>query len=220
MPLFFVISGYLYSGKDYFFTFVYKKVKGLYIPYLTSSLIMYVIFIRIGQEPFSVTELVKILIMYRTGPLLGALWFLRVLFWASIIYDSFNRIISRKAVFFLSIILLIIGVHISLPLRISNILVAIGFMAIGNIAKKECKGKGMVIHTLLCGCMDYIIVYSSFSFNKYLYCSYIGYYNCFGWCNRYSRLKQAYYENKRNSKTVFLVREEHYRNCNLAICCI
>lgn len=137
MPLFFVISGYLYTGRDKIFTFVYKKLKGLYIPYLISSLIMYAIFVRIGQEPFSVTELVKILIMYRTGPLLGALWFLRVLFWASIIYDCFNRIISKKALFFLSIILLTIGVHISLPLRLSNILVAIGFMAIGNRAKEH-----------------------------------------------------------------------------------
>lgn len=136
MPLFFTLSGYLYSSKDRFLPFIYKKVKGLYIPYVISSLIMYAVFVRIGQEPFSVTELVKILIMYRTGPLLGALWFLRVLFWAIIIYDCINRIISKKAVFFLSISLLIIGAHITLPLRISNILVAIGFIAIGNIAKE------------------------------------------------------------------------------------
>lgn len=96
---------------------------------------MYFVYVGIGKEGFSILELIKIIAMYRTGPLLGAIWFLRVLFWAVIIYDVANRLCSNKRiVYLLAIILLIIGAHITLPLRISNIMVALSFIAIGNIA--------------------------------------------------------------------------------------
>ena len=137
MPLFFLISGYLYSCKGRFIDFIYKKIKGLYIPFVFSSLVMYIIYIIIGIETFSLVDLILIFGMHKTGPLLGAMWFLRALFWALIIYDQLHRIVKdKKIVCFLSFVLLIIGVHITFPFRISNIMVAMGFIAIGDMAKE------------------------------------------------------------------------------------
>lgn len=162
MPLFFFLSGYLYTCKGDLRLFIYKKIKGLYIPYIFASLLMYFVYVGICEENLSILEVVKILVMYRTGPLLGAIWFLRVLFWAIIIYDVMNRLCkNKKVIYAISTILLVICVHVILPLKISNIMVALGFIAIGNLWR-DLKLKARNWYCIPC----FIIVYLASLFTR------------------------------------------------------
>lgn len=164
MPLFFALSGYLYNCKDTFIIFVYKKVKGLYLPYICSSVLMYMLYVLVGKETFSFVEIIKILMMITEGPLLGAIWFLRVLFWAIIIFDILNRFWGnkKKVIYIISLIMMLIGVQITFPYRFSNILVALGFISIGKILK-DIEIEKNIIKWLWVPCFAIIFVASLFT---------------------------------------------------------
>lgn len=96
MPLFFFLSGFLYSPKGTFREFLTKKVKSLYIPYVGWNII--IICIRLVPRFFR-GEMTADLILYYLkrfgkilltldweGDYLGASWFLGALFAVSLVY--------------------------------------------------------------------------------------------------------------------------------------
>lgn len=103
LPVFFMISGYLYTPK-YFESsqgmreLLVKRIKSLWFPYVTANIIvtllhnpLKVIYVYDETIPFLskseiIKELVKILFFAGGQSLTGALWFLRVLFFASIAF--------------------------------------------------------------------------------------------------------------------------------------
>lgn len=119
MPLFFFFAGYCFK-KSYLYcpiTFLNKKIKGLYCPYVKWSLLfllMHNLFLRIhfynmdseyyeldnGAYSFwDICEHGKTIILYMKGQdlLLGGFWFLKSLFYASIIaYVGFYAIDKIK----------------------------------------------------------------------------------------------------------------------------
>lgn len=117
MPLFFFFSGYCFNDK-YFsqpFTFIKKKITGLYFPYVKWSLIFLLfhnIFFTIGiyNEKFEFLGQVQHLYslqgfrisaqriikgMYGHEQLLGGYWFMNALFFGSIIAFSFLYLIHK-----------------------------------------------------------------------------------------------------------------------------
>ena len=60
MPLFFCISGYLYSCKGGFLPYVAKKVRTLWVPFEVASFATYIVFLLIGQSTFTIKEVAKI----------------------------------------------------------------------------------------------------------------------------------------------------------------
>ena len=96
MPCFFMISGYLFKEKYLNDTkqFVYKKVKGLYFPFVKWSLIFmllhnffYHIHIYNTEYTFNnvLSKTLQILTMTGSEQLTGGFWFLKELLYASII---------------------------------------------------------------------------------------------------------------------------------------
>ena len=137
MPLFYLISGYLYRCKGSFKTFLYKKINALYVPYIICSLLMYFLFVLMKQESYGILSVIKIVIMYQSGPLLGATWFIPVLFYSIIGFDLLNRIIKNNTLIrTICIGMMVVGAVHTFPARISNCLVAIGFICLGTIVRR------------------------------------------------------------------------------------
>ena len=100
MPLFFFFSGYCFKEKylDHFFTFLKKRIKGLYWPAIKWGLVFLVLhniffqlsFYSENSHLYSYNVIFRkalfiILTMTQFDELLGGFWFLRSLFWCSII---------------------------------------------------------------------------------------------------------------------------------------
>ena len=149
MPLFFCISGHLYTCKGGFLPYVVKKVRTLWVPFEVASFATYIVFLLIGQAALSIKEIAKIILMVAPGPLLGATWFIPVLLFTSIIYDLLYRGIrklgrEKQDVIILtvvSVIFLVAGLKTSLPYRGSVILRSVFFFHMGQMMKKYWKSQ-------------------------------------------------------------------------------
>lgn len=111
MPLFFLLSGYLFSEKDNFKSTFIKKIKHLYIPFLKFELIFILlhnlfykvhIYSEISNVPiikYSGIEFIKklchIMLFDNTELLLAPLWFFTALFFVTIMYKAID-IYSNK----------------------------------------------------------------------------------------------------------------------------
>ena len=175
MPLFFCISGYLYSCKGGFLPYAVKKIRTLWVPFEVASFVTYIVFLLIGtQASFSVKEIAKIVLMVAPGPLLGATWFIPVLLFTSILYDLLYRGIRRvgkekNSVFILtvvSIIFLIVGLITSLPYRGSVILRSVFFFHLGQMMKKYWKSQkyDLVIGIVLMAAVSVAAIFNTTSY--------------------------------------------------------
>lgn len=129
MPVFFIISGFFIKNNisNTFFDikkFVFSKIKQLYIPFVISNLFFCIfnnVFCKIGFYPeefyksFSniLVDCVKIFLFSKITRFGGATWFLRSLFFASILYIVIDVVIKKIknkefCHFFLSFLLLCI----------------------------------------------------------------------------------------------------------------
>ena len=142
MPLFFLISGYLFNSKSTFKEFAWKRVKTLYIPFVGGNLIFYPIYIiayKGGEFDLihSCKIIFKIIITFeKEGYFLGATWFLPALFWISIFYKFLDRYIkeSKYKRLFISVVFMvgaIIGFEITFPYTFSRVLICGLFYAVG-----------------------------------------------------------------------------------------
>ncbi len=151
MPLFFVISGYLFKSKPEtkLFTLIGQRAKRLLLPYVTFAVINYVawLFLERGTEEWY-APLVR-LVTYNTSglPICGALWFLTALFWAEAFYFVFDRAIRKpqiRSVLVLTASVVACAVQNStefrLPLTIDTGFICMGFYEIGRLCK-TCGGK-------------------------------------------------------------------------------
>lgn len=109
MPLFFILSGMCYKyGKSQFDTFVIKKIKHLYLPYLIVNICWYAyedISYAI-KNGISAVDWLTVFQQFRnvflfTGDvtiLTIPTWFFKTLFWAIILYDLLNRFLHTKII--------------------------------------------------------------------------------------------------------------------------
>ena len=88
MPLFFMVSGYLYSNKKDVKTFVISKVKSLYLPFLACNILGTVVRGLLGLTNIRNVKnyIAIILTLKKDGVFFGATWFLGALFVISIAY--------------------------------------------------------------------------------------------------------------------------------------
>lgn len=146
MPIFFMISGYLYRSKnDNIFSLLWNKVKRLLIPYLFYAGVNYFIwFLLYRDSGKKLTEPIFKLFTYNTEglPICGALWFLTALFWTEIIYILVDRIIKNGTL--RSIVIAAVAISASiffnhssyrLPLSVDVSLVCLGFYELGRTYK-------------------------------------------------------------------------------------
>lgn len=148
MPMFFLISGFLYKRTDMSFgDFFRKKSKSLIIPYLFFSCFHYIIwiFIHIMKNPSGgglLLPLRSIIFINTDGmPIAGALWFLTALFFCECIYYFIDKIKVRNIKIVVIIIITLLGYiipfYFRLPFALDVSLIGIGLFEIGIIFKNK-----------------------------------------------------------------------------------
>lgn len=155
MPLFFVISGYLYRSKEEvpLYRLILQKVKRLLIPYLTFAIINYIAWLFLVQGGQVWYEPLVNLFTYNTSglPICGALWFLSALFWTEVFYMILDRVI--KISWLRSIVVFAIALasctvqnytEFRLPFTLDIGLACMGFYEIGRLFKSH--GAKVVIY--------------------------------------------------------------------------
>ena len=149
MPLFFIISGYLYRRPACLKNYSLKKVKVLMSPYLLWGCV-YSVIAAILTPHFFISFWKSIVAVFFKGtydlPVESALWFLPAMLWTSLFYALIDKTIysNNKKVFVL-ILLTLLGCSLTnyipfrLPLALDSALSAIGFYFIGHCVKEHKK---------------------------------------------------------------------------------
>ena len=150
MPLFFLLSGFLYNDQHSFFRFLLKKITTLYIPFAGWNLIIMLIRLAwANQQGFLTQELLDgrlenmklmLLTVGKDGSYMGATWFLGSLFVISIAYKLVDMIIPNIKIRQSLILILFGGAAIygfmhTLPNMQSRTLILGFFFAFGRYLK-------------------------------------------------------------------------------------
>ena len=146
MPLFFIVSGYLWINED-ISNLVNKRFKTLMFPYEFFAAAFLIVQMIPGlNRGNSFQNALKAVLLYPTDivnkPIAPALWFLPCMFLTSIVYSVLSRLnINLKTC--IIVCLTILGMTYSslydsmLPFAIEPMTVALGFMFIGELIKKN-----------------------------------------------------------------------------------
>lgn len=145
MPMFFLISGLLYSQRSGVKEYVIRKVHSLYLPFVIWNLVFLVIMATYKNYKFQFFLKKTILILLtldKMGVFLGATWFLGALFLIAVLYkilESSFKESSYKDISLLVIftIIAIIGFKFNLPYALSRVLILGFFYAIGAFIKRN-----------------------------------------------------------------------------------
>lgn len=156
MPLFFFLSGYLFSAGKYpdFKSFLGKKARSLLVPYFSFALVsMVLIFLMnwflLGAGSDIPGMVGDTLVSTRNSIAYNnPLWFLTALFCLESIYYLLRRFLSSKVLLVLAVLFLsVLGFRTSgspiLPWTFDSAMYFLVFYAIGNLMKeKSLDGKG------------------------------------------------------------------------------
>jgi len=144
MPLFFLISGFLYNPKTPVKEFVIRKFKSLYIPFAFWNLLFYLmmgLYFAASLKSLTIGSIKILLTLSKEGQFLGATWFLGSLFVITVSYKLFDVGIPKSK--FKDIIVLglftsfaLIGFLVTFPYMFSRTLILGFFFAFGSFIKK------------------------------------------------------------------------------------
>lgn len=146
MPLFFFMSGYCFKTRylDESISYLKKRIKGIYVPYIKWSiffLLLHNIFCYLNlyndlfpsstSHVYSIKEYISHFIRIVTSMtghdrLLSPYWFLRELFWGSIIFYFTKKYVKKS---YLSLVLLL-----SLTLFLSVLNIRVPYLHIGSLS--------------------------------------------------------------------------------------
>lgn len=145
MPMFYLISGFLYKKSTLSFNkFVKKKAKSLLLPYIIFAmfhLVVWYLLLYIFDKNINLQAFISI-VTFNTKdmPISGALWFLTSLFFVDIIYfliDKLNNIICKYLIIAgFSLLGCILPLYLRLPWALDTSFMAIGLYAASSASKK------------------------------------------------------------------------------------
>lgn len=146
MPLFFLLSGYVFSAKDDFSTFMKKKCKSMLIPYFCLGIPM-LLFDGFGHYivgTYTIQDCAFLMLRFFIQRRMWTLWFLACLFFLNIFFYVALKILkTNMKLAILSIITTIVGLiyykigGIALPWNIDVCLMAFPFFFIGYFYKEN-----------------------------------------------------------------------------------
>lgn len=140
MPMFYLISGFLYRKSNLCFkSFVLKMSRSLLIPYVIFAFFHLIIqsVLKMNIEPIWLINIFSFNTDYLA--ISGALWFLTSLFFVDVIYYLLDRI-DNSHLKFVSTVCVTVGGYIiplffRLPLALDTSMMGIGLFAIGRYGK-------------------------------------------------------------------------------------
>jgi acyltransferase len=173
MPLFFFISGYLFSTKKYatFKEFLVSKAKTLLIPYISFSIIALIALKILVHQSIDVTSFIKAFVMSKRNEIYynDPLWFLTALFTIEVIYYLFDKYVKRRYVVMTVAILVsyysflifnpLAGTHV-LPWSLDQSLYYLIYFGIGYFIKTTIPQKNNVkkSYVLISGAVMHIYI--------------------------------------------------------------
>lgn len=150
MPLFFIVSGYLWHEKPLTIC-VKKRIQKLLVPYILYGLfylIPWKLWNQFGLVYSDYRESILAVLFFPNNnvgmSMVSPLWFLICMFWTDILYSLVNKIVNRKWIKCIVIaIIAIIGTFFSsldlsmLPLSIEPVATALVFYFVGDCLKER-----------------------------------------------------------------------------------
>lgn len=138
MPLFFLLSGFLYTRKSSFGAVLKRKARSLLQPYYLFG-VLFLMVVAVGK-PERLMEDIRVVFLYPTNhfPLSTAMWFLMALFLANIIYYAIDSLKHPAAIWCAAIAVGLLGelfhpiTGILLPFALGPALVGVAMMQIGR----------------------------------------------------------------------------------------
>lgn len=170
MPLFYVVSGYLFHGRDNTKDFLIKKSKTLLVPYYMFAIFHLLITFASGRN--GEKKLINVL-LYPTRdemPIAGALWFLMSLFVCEVLFYMETKYLKKYS-FFVNVVWFIILtvipnlIGIELPFTLETVGAGVLYMSVGIILKHYDKSLNLniiitvvliAIHIALCNVNGYV----------------------------------------------------------------
>ena len=145
MPLFFLISGYLFNERTTVKDFILRKVKTLYFPFVFWNVLCITLKYLFHIQNYSPRGYIKtvaevFLTIGKDGQFLGATWFLGALFVVSIWYKVMDSALPKRQEKHLVLLaffgtVAVIGFSITLPYMISRTLILSLFFAAGRTVR-------------------------------------------------------------------------------------
>ena len=169
MPLFFLLSGFLFNNEKYSYLMLIKlKIKRLLYPFISIATIFFIIKYSSGlifnlENPVKIGNVFSLL----SNPLksyMPLLWFIYALFMIFLIYPILRRIIHNNYIILIIIIMLnIICSNNNYPI-IGNALLHIPYFIVGVIFREDCKLRnrilfGKMIYIIISGAMFFFIYF-------------------------------------------------------------
>ncbi len=145
MPLFFFLSGFLFSNKKSFKDYIISNLKSLILPYFIFNIISFIFNLdMIIKDNFTFLQILDNIFYYHNSIVWNSsLWFFIVLFFTKIVFYIFAKICNNsvKKLSIITLVLLSIGIllninEIFLPFGLSIIPFAFLFFFIGYFVKK------------------------------------------------------------------------------------
>lgn len=144
MPLFFFLSGYVFSNKVDFGVFVKKKAKSILLPYVSLGIpiIIFTLLADVIKNSFSVDGTIELIKGFIIQKRLWTLWYIACLFFLNLIFYIITKFIKRKSVIAVLVALMAVGGLCyykaggeALPWNIDVCLTALPFFFVGYIYK-------------------------------------------------------------------------------------
>lgn len=145
MPLFFIVSGFLYSGKNGMIELIKKRSRTLIVPYLLFGIPQCIIWYILYGKELGIQPIFNYLLFNTEEvlPIAGSLWFLTSLFFTEILYAALDRLINNGIVIGAIVLLLFVFggyytriVPLRLPWAIDTALIMILFYYLGRMLRQ------------------------------------------------------------------------------------
>ncbi|MDO4647379.1 MAG: acyltransferase family protein [Eubacteriales bacterium] len=156
MPMFFMISGYLYNAKDSWPRFVWKRICSLYIPFIFWNVLAHLIrywtqYLPITWETTRTWIINTLLTMDKNSRIFGVSWFLGSLFLMAVVYKTLDVLLCwmplRKWFFMLLFtVAACVSFVIPLPFALNRTLILSMFYAFGVLMKEHKDSWEKILH--------------------------------------------------------------------------
>jgi len=166
MPLFFVITGYLFNEEKLNRHFVIKNLKRIFIPFFVFLLLGFLFeFLKrmlLSRDQLEFSQLLDAILFMDFSSLHNTygfvLWFLPALFFSKLFLKTLFTINNNSLKISISILLFVIGIKFQLPFSIDEGMVALPFLLFGFLLK-SLNQKYLAIISLLI--LSLILTYNS-----------------------------------------------------------